>query len=432
MLAYLVCGAMCALLPPSPTASFDEHRITAGAKCARVTRHADYATVDLAFGTPFTLLHLLLRLDIVNLGDAQANMRLFSNKVSESDTVSCVNSLCHDAVLLSSDGPDSDQERYVASFLYTNAANEAQTFGTATTLGLDGELSLGINHDYYFTATHFCWSAVQGNGTAPTHIAGGVTLDVSGGILAANLSSLASSPSLRMSPVGRAHSDGACANTSSTDATQIALFPVEAANEASWLGLASSSAYEKSPDGVEDRRVVVEIGTACASTNAEFFRAYSLYLLDCSSIFTACEVSPTVPYRRVADTSMRLFLGAESAVLWTHVEDRLSTLPKLENGGSAMFLSIVKLSLMTLAAGVTWVRAAKSTSSHDRLLMHCIRTTRCQFLRDTEPVNEVCFGLVSRPVFWPGFSPCFLAWLSPCSRPVLARILALFSPGFSP
>lgn len=396
MLGYIMSGSICALVPPMATTTFNNHEIPAESHCVRVTRHTDYSTVDISMGTPSKTLNLLLRLDMVNTGNAEANMRLFSTKVGESNTVSCTGTVCSDAMLLFTDGPSSDQKRVIAKFMYTNPTTESLTYGTAVTLNLDGELQLALGHDYFLTATHFCWKPV-GNTTdahsdaeADANGEGGVPARVVGGRLYTNASHLILSKSLRDSPAGQAQVQETCANTSTGGVGELALFPHEAAVEASWLGLSSSRVYETSPDGVDYRRSVVEVGTLCAASDQTYTRAYSLYQLDCLSSYTPCETYPTVPFRRVADNNIRLHIsndGSNIAYVWTNPDPRLLTLPKLEDGTSAMWLSVVKLGLMTLAAAVTWIRAAKATSSHDRLFMHCVRTARCH-LGSGESIDE--------------------------------------------
>lgn len=409
MLGYIVSGAICALVPPVATTAFNDHEIPAQSQCVRVTRHTDYATVDISMGTPSKTLNLLLRLDMVNTGSAEANMRLFSTKVGESNTVSCTGTVCTDAMLLSTDGPSSPQKRVVAKFLYTNPTTESLTYGTAVTLNLDGELQLAMGYDYFLTATHFCWKHI-GNSTdahadaeADSNGDGAVPATFATGQLRTDASYLTLSKSMRESPVGQAQLQGACENTTAGGVGELALFPHEAAVEASWLGLSSSRVYETSPDGVDDRRSVVEVGTVCAASDTTYQRAYSLYQLDCLSAYTPCETYPTVPFRRVADNNIRLYIGGDgsnTAYVWTTPDSRLHTLPKLEDGASAMWLSVIKLGLMTLAAAVTWIRAAKATSSHDRLFMYCVRTARCHLgsddkIDDTVVLEDAFIGFMA-------------------------------------
>ena len=386
MFGYVLSGFLCTAIPPAATTTFDDHEIPTGTTCLRVTRHTSYTTVDLPFGTPITMLNVLLRLDAVNTGGQAANTRLFSARIGESQSVVCDASVCSDVVLLHAGGPNGGQSKMVMKFLYTNPTTEKLMYGTASTIGLDGEMSLEVGHDYYLTATHLCWKDVgnsttaHGDAEADATGDGGVPARVIGGLLRTNASDLVVSTVMKGTPVGQAQMDGTCTNTSLGGVGELLLFPSAAANEAGWLGLASSRVYQTSPDGVDDRRAVVEIGTTCAGSHPSYSRAYSLYQLDCLSVYTPCETFPTVPFRRVADTQLRFHISRDEghqAYVWAVKDPRLATLPKLNSDESGMWLSVLKLSLMTLAAAVTWVRAAKSTSSHDRLFMFCVRTSRC-------------------------------------------------------
>ena len=397
MIGYLLSGFFCTIIPPTATTVFDDHEIPSDATCLRVTRHTSYTTVDLPFGTPSTMLDVLLRLDVVNTGTAAANTRLFSTRIGESESVVCDGSVCSDVVLLHEGGPNGPHKHMVMKFLYTNPTTERLTYGTATTIGLDGEMTLAAGYDYYLTATHLCWKAVGSATTAHSDAEadadgdGGVPARVVGGLLRTNASNLIASSVFRDTPVGKAQTEGTCTNTTLGEVGELALFPGAASNEASWLGLASSRVYETSPDGVGDRRIVVEVGTTCAASHPSYERAYSLYQLDCLSVYTPCETYPTVPFRRVADTQLRFHISADAgtqAYVWAVKDLRLTTLPKLKNDDSSLWLGVLKLSLMTLAAAVTWVRAAKSTSSHDRLFMFCIRTARCH-IGTGEDINKL-------------------------------------------
>ena len=430
MLGYLLGGFLCTVFPPLATTAFDDHKIPREAQCLRATRHTNYATVDLPFGTPSTILNVLIRLDLVNEGTMQANTRLFSTKVGESNTVSCEGSVCHDAILLQTEGPTSAMHHRIMKFLYTNPTTESLNYAsnTAKTIGLDGEMYLTPGHDYYLTATHFCWLAINSSMDAHTDAEinaygeGGVPIRSVGGILRTNATNLVISKTLRASPASQAQIEGHCANTTTGEVGELSLFPLEAANEASWLGLASERAYESSPEGVEDRRTVVEVGTTCAAAHESYERAYSLYQLDCLSAYTPCETYPTVPFRRVADNQLRLHISSTAggaSYLWAVTDIRLETLPKLGERGDAMWLSVIKLLLMTLAAAVAWVRAAKSTSSHDRLFMNCVRTARCHMGVGT-PIDEV--------VVW---EDAFIGFAAVAARMAVSvwRMISLFDDG---
>ena len=392
MICYLVTGMVCIGFAPEATDTFDEHSIPDTALCMRVSRHTNYASVDVAIGTPPSMLNLLLRLDSVYDRNS-TSMRLFSNRVAESDTVSCEGTVCTDAALVHPEGPASPQVVAVVQFEYTNPTTESLTYGTAVTMHLDGEFALKQGNDYYLTTTHLCWAPSDATGMHseaepdPADHEGAVPARVVNGLLKADAAGLEQTLTMRNTPSGIAQINNACVG----GVGEVALFPGAASDEATWLGLASKRAYENSPDGVDDRRAIVEVGTSCASNYTLYERAYSLYQLDCLSAYVSCDTNPSVPFRRVASDQLRLHIpddGTDVAYVFTSPDDRLEALPKLETGGHAMWLSFVKLGLMTLAAAVTWIRAAKTTSSHDRLFMYCVRMAHCPVL-DAEPVDRI-------------------------------------------
>lgn len=362
-------GLTCIHIAPEATTQLGPRAVPPEATCLRATRHTNYVTVDLAIGSPPSLLNVLLRLDAVVASNATA-LRLFSNRVAESVSVACDGTSCTDVVLVHPAGPDSDQVRNVVRFEYTNPVTESTTYGTAVTVGLDGELTLKRDHDYYLSGTHLCWGPSAPVGSWQSEEAFPVT--VQDGVLLADAALLAPSLVFADSPAAVAGAGGTCTG----GVGDVRLFPGAAADEATWLGLASKRAYEVSPTGVEDRRTVVEVGTACAANHTSYQRANSLYELDCLNVYSSCENHPSLPFRRAAAAQLVLQLGAEQLV-HASSDVRLDSLPKLGETGFALGLSLLKLSLMTLAAAVTWIRAAKSTSSVDRLFMHCVRMAHC-------------------------------------------------------
>lgn len=385
---YCVVGLVCLAVPLQPTLEATNHTIPADAVCLRATRHADYVAVDLPLGSPFLVYSLLLRLDhVVERSDAVSNVRLRSTRVVESSTVSCDDcdgcNTCTDLGILHLGGPSSAAERAIVTFEYMNPTSSVafNTFPNPGSLGLDGELFLAYGAEYFLTATHFC--SVEGASATPEETAqaeaepaddrdGAVVLTLyrPEGASAAQLTTTSlglqlSSSTLRSTPVAT--------ECGSTEA--VTLFPAEAAEESRWLGLSSTRAYEQSPTGVEERRIVVEIGTTCATASTQFANAYSLYSLDCKSEYTPCTTFATVPFRRVANDSLRLWIPPtveSDAFLWTHTDARLDTLPRLEDPTHALWQSLAKLALMMLAAAVVWIRAAKDVSSQSQLFLHCL------------------------------------------------------------
>lgn len=383
VLTYFLSGVISTAAPPQPTTSFGSHVIPSTATCARVSRHTSYTALDLSVGEPSASIHVLLRLDNV-VGSNDTALRLFSSRVAESNTVRCNQTVCTDLLLLHTSGPTNGQTKQLVQFEYTNPTTESLNYGTASTLGLGGEFSLKRGFQYWLTATHLCWQPAQPLSAAES--AAAVHARIVDDSIVVDAFELSKSESLGATPVANAQINGTCPST------QVALFPVQAADETRWLGLSSERVYETAPEGVDDRRAVVEVGTACAAVLPEYERAYSLYQLDCLSAYTPCDVSPSIPFRRVATDQLRVYVpddASEEACLFTDQDPRLESLPQLEaSGDTTRWLSLLKLSLMILAAAVVWVRAAKATSSISILVMHCLRAAYCGLLPSSSTFSE--------------------------------------------
>ena len=391
MLAYITTGLLCITFPPEATQTYDEHTIPKTSKCVRVNRRSNFVSVDVVVGTSASMLKLLLRMDMIKQNNETA-VRLFSNRIAESDSVSCDGTLCTDLFLLNTEGPTSPQKQAEVAFEYTNPTTERLDNGIAVTMGLEGEFALKQGNDYFLTTTHLCWAPVAASGTDQVPIDRAVPARVKNGLLKADAAGLQQTATLRATPAAQAHAQDFCVEAGGVG--EVALFPGASADETRWLGLSSERVYESSPDNVEYRRTVVEVGTTCASNHSRYERAYSLHQLDCLSAYVSCDTLPSVPFRRVASNQLRFHLpanGSNLAYVFTTPDSRLESLPKLEEGGHAMLLSFVKLGLMTLAAAVTWIRAGKGTASLDRLFLHCLRMAYSPFLgkgnqEDTEYV----------------------------------------------
>lgn len=370
MLAYLLGGVLFLVFAPPATTQFAQHRIPSDAKCLRADRRADYTLVELGLGSPVTSMSLLFRPDkVVERTVNASNAKIFSARVAESESVACDGTVCSDAALLQRNGPNSQQDRVVIRFEYMTSETAVSEARTAYTLGADGELALEDNYDYFLTATHLCWSETAD----AVETSSAVRASASTGYLLTN-ATLFTTREFRDTPIAQAATMGSCSTSALTD---VQLFPVEAGRGNAWLGLQTATAYESSLDGVQDRRVVVELGTECASTYAVYQRPFSLYQLDCLSSAIPCETDPSVPFRRLADTSLRIQTTTNEAFVWATRDSRLAGLPNLLNPEDAFALSIVKLLLMSLVAAVVWIRASKITSSASRLFVFCLRGAHC-------------------------------------------------------
>ena len=369
MLCYLVTGLVCVGVPPQPTTEFGVHTVPATSQCVRVSRHADYVVAEVGIGTPLRIMNLLVNLNAVVNGTA---LLVHSTRVSESSTVTCEGQICTDVMLLNLDGPASAQQRVIGMFRYANPTT--LTSSSSYALGLDGELALNYDKNYFLTSTHLCWESYE-NAVFPTEEeAPTLLVGIESGELVANASSIAAYGGvLAESPAVQRINQG-CGNESNT---LISLFPEEAGNEAAWLGLQNSDVYQSAPEDVDARRNVVEVGTDCSPT--AYPHAHSLFQLDCLSVYTSCETIASLPFRRAATHQMRFSIppfGSGLAIsVWVADDPRLHDLPKL--GDNAVNTAVVKLTLMILSALVIWVRASKVTASHSGLFMFCLRASRC-------------------------------------------------------
>lgn len=403
MLFYIVTALVCIALPPQPTVVFgtdDMHRIPASAHCIRVTRYADYVVAEVAIGSPMRVMNVLLNLNEVT---SEIALLIHSTRVSESATISCNGYLCTDTALLHVGGPVGAQERVVASFLYANPTTLSSSMSYL--MSLDGEMKLNYNVDYFLTGSHMCWADYSDLATpiAPSDAkeTTGLKLHVIDGELCSNATTVvAYGGALANSPAVKKVASG-CGITNDT----VVLFPEQASNEAAWLVIQNSQLYENAPEDVKKRRNVVEAGTECAKI--EFPHSYSLFEMDCRSIYASCETLASVPFRRAATQAIRIRIGENGThagtmpVMWTANDVRLHNLPRL--GENAVVTSLIKLTLMLLTALVIWVRANKITASHSQLFMFCLRAARCneKLIKEREDVSmftiieDLSIGLVA-------------------------------------
>ena len=385
VLAYFVSGVLSASSPPEPTTSFGPYKIPSNATCGRITRHTTYISLDLTVGQPSSLVHVLIRLDSV-VDFNETSLRLFSSRVAESQTVRCNESLCSDVFLLHTSGPTNGQTKEVVKFEYVSPSVERLSYGIGASIGLGGEFSLKRGFQYWLTATHLCWKAIEKHSF----------LDYENSAKAFTVNNLILAETeelLKLQSLGSSPAVTAMLDCEFFFYSNISLFPAQASDETRWLGLSSNLAYETAPEGVEDRREVVEVGKTCAEFIPKFDRPLSLYELDCNNAYSTCKDNPSIPFRRAATDQLMLYIpkhNGENIIISTDNDPRLESLPQLEaTSDTTRWLSLLKLFLMLLAAAVVWVRAAKTTSSVSFLVMHCIRAAYCGLLPSSQKINVV-------------------------------------------
>lgn len=398
---FLLTGIFCAITPPKATDTVVDEAVPSDSNCYRVKRHANYVTVEYAMGSPTRRVQVLLRLDKVVAAD-ERSVRIFTERVMESKTFQCdsENATCYDTLLLSRGNANADIAQYILEFDYTNPVVEQYTPGAiGRALGLAGEMFAAVGYRYYLSSTHLCVSRDEGAQLADTTTALVSNVDAAG-YLQTNATAIASVPAqlLGHSALYTAYHASECIGALDT----IAVLPLAAASESTYLALSDTNLYETEPEQVSTRRRLVELGQLCASTLPFYERAYSLYDIDCSNAYATCRTTPSFPFRRVSALSMRAHytLDGTKAYFWFAKDPTLETLPGLSDSYDAVWLSIIKLGLIVLAAAVMWVRSDRVTSSEHWLYRHCIQTANCvsfsaPALKNSSVIEDAFLGLVA-------------------------------------
>ncbi len=387
IVCYVASGVLGILTPPKAANTAGGFAIPDDATCLRATRHADYATIDVAMGTPAQQMHLLLRPDkVLGPDDAQTAMRLFSQEAMESTTIFCTQTGSCEDVLMTTDGVNGVHRRRVARFSYRHAAVESSMYTTASSLSdVDGELALRAGFAYWLTATHLCyinatsWSAAGGPPTVPARVS-------SSGFVVTNRSNMIVDSRIASAPAASSEYTATCASV------DVDVFPVAAGNEALRLSITDTNVYNSEPESVESRRTIVEVGTTCANETASLAREIMLYTLDCSP-YSSCIEQPNLPFRRVATSSLCVIAHAGGGVeISTADVESLEGLPKLAESTDAFLISLIKLLMITLAAAVVYVRSRRFTASSSWLVKHCISTSavRVQMIKKD---NDMSFSI---------------------------------------
>jgi hypothetical protein len=340
-------------------------------------------------------------------------VRIFSERTIESRSVQCDagNSTCYDTVLASAGEPNQPLKLFGVQFQYTNPTVEYEKGDVARyRLRLAGEMYAARGYRYYLTSTHLCVSRADvevgaTDGALRAHV-------TSAGQVQSNSTNLASMDRTLMdrSAAYRAVHDGADECSGQLD--EIDVFPYHAASEALYLAIADPAIYETEPDAVRIRREIVELGYICAGTLARYELAFNMYDFDCNNPYALCRTAPSLPFRRVSTYDVRAHYTQSGEVYyWFEHDASLDQLPGLANSTEAVWLAIVKLSLLILAAAVMWVRSDRVTSSSHWLYRHCVQIANCKPMSSaaapvaTSVVEDAALGmtaLVARAVvaYW--------------------------------
>jgi len=367
--AHVFLGTCVLLWMPESKGSAGGILIPDEATCLRVTRHADYSTVDVMVGSPPTQLPVLLRLDAVKkTSDSSRGLHLFAQDAVESTTVGCsVDGWCSD-VLIVTDGRRGGNYARVFEFDYRHGSVEYVEYSTAFQIsGVVGEIFMREGYAYWLTSTHFCYSPSSGANSSASKVP--LTLSATGGLVA-KIGDLKSNKVFSNAP---AASDDAHECKASD---HVALFPEEALVETSWLSIADTRIYNTEPGSVETRRTMTEIGVDCALNLTKYKRDLIMYWLDCIPR-RSCRTASSIPFRRVATTSLFVSMETpESYWLSAEPDPTLDGLPRLANSTSAFVASILKMLMITVAAAVVFVRSKKKTASSSWLFKNCVSISK--------------------------------------------------------
>jgi hypothetical protein len=241
---------------------------------------------------------------------------------------------------------------------------------------------------YYLSNTHLCVSR-QDEVVDPEGARGALLAHVlPSGLVRTNSTSLAGMHTslFGTSAVYQAYHGSECIG----ELDEIAVFPVAAASEILYLSITDATLYETEPMAVMHRREIVELGYACAGSLDRYERAFNFYDFDCNNAYARCRTSPSLPYRRVSTHDVRAHYTQDGRVYyWFKADPTLRWLPGLANSAEAVLFSIVKLSMLILAAAVMWVRSDRVTSASYWLYRHCIRIANCQPIPKTDVTTSV-------------------------------------------
>jgi len=355
--------------------------------CLRVARRADYVVAFVNVGAPLQHLKLLLRLgDAVDDDDASnPAMWIFSERMHKSGTMVCepfdpaqaYTEHCEDNALIF-EGTD-DQVRARTRFAYRNRIVAESVRDRAELLRLDGSLRLVRGRTYWLTSTHLCWEARDPLSSPLLAGAMPFAYDDATGAATVELADLKAFAPLDDVPAAYAQGAGDCDPLSPDPVVD--LFPEAASEETeNWLALTTTFLYEYGYEILDTRRSVVEIGSACATEFVDLARANDVYRLDCAVHYpTLCREAPSVPFRRVAQSRLRIDVASDGAAsLIAEQTAALSSIPRMLSYSDGLWQALGRLLVMVLTAAVVFVRGNQNASSNRYMLERALSRVRCR------------------------------------------------------
>lgn len=388
--AVVVTGCLTLVVSPLSDSRFEnlDAQPDETVRCLRLARRADYVVVFAAVGSPAQYLQLLLRMD-VTVEEGETNVDIFAERMLKSLTMQCNETEALQAVLPYTTCRDvalvyngTLRQSYVhTEFGFSNDYVKASQGNRASQLGLDGEMFLVRGYTYWLTSTHYCWApegsvdVVETDAVLPFH-------DYGGGTSTTLVSSVLAFEPLKTAPAASA-SRYACANDTLwiVHGGLVSLFPVDAALETeAWLVLGTAFLYEYGSDILDNRRLVVEIGSVCASTLEDYRQINSLYRIDCNHAYSySCQDTPSVPFRRLAEYRLRIDLeGDGSGEIRAGKTRSLSRIPQLSSFTDGLNSAFGRLFVMILTAAVVFVRGSQNASNSKYMMEHVLDTVHCR------------------------------------------------------
>lgn len=422
MFAAILVGVVTLVVAPKEDVNFEglkarlqepAHNVT----CLRIARRADYAVLFVGLGSPSQYLKLLLRLDQTRGGHASTEplMSVFSERMHKSTTMRCdpfdpprtYEARCEDVAMVFQ---GTRSQRFIKTrFTYANDHVEYSHNNRAALLNLDGNFFLRHGISYWLTTTHLCFAPITDADNVATVVASEGVLPVhvhADGTLRSDVDQLVQfKPDL---PVAKAYQGSDCSGSGSSDEGSesgssdegsgpgffdegVRLFPADAASErVTWLSLSDTFLYEYGNPVLRKRREVVEMGKKCADVRADVAHVNDLYRLDCAIIDpTWCQEDPSMPFRRLATSRMRLDLrrNESGGVLRASESGALALIPFLASYSEGLWLAVGRLVIMLLTAAVVFVRGSQNASSSRYMFSHVLDTILCRDLRSKSPIN---------------------------------------------
>ena len=382
MLAIVGTGLVALAMAGTADVAFDDLEARIGdddVQCLRVARRADYVVAFVGVGSPVQHLQLLLSLgEAVDDGDSEAPaMSLFSERLHKSKTMRCVpfspartySEDCHDIALVYSDA--TTQGFVQTRFEYKNEIADAFQ-DDAYLAGLDGTLRLVRGAVYWVTTTHVCFSTEGVD--APGAVARGAlpyAYDAATGAAQVQAADLHVFP-----PLAGARGQGL--HQLRADARDHRR-PLPAARRGGARLLARADddlrlrVHQRRPRrAARGRR-----GGRGVRRDARRPRARQRHVPARLRVAqpSRCRVDPSVPFRRVAQSRLRIDVDADGAAALQAEQTRaLSAIPYLVSYSHGLLLAFGRLLIMLLTAAVVFVRGNQDATSNKYMLVHALET----------------------------------------------------------